>query len=138
MRFQKKYNLEEIWNINLDIQKPALIFIYGDLWVGKTTLSKKIIQDQLGKHIDVTSPTYTYYNVYSNVTHFDLYRVTDYDHFVSIWGEEILDNNTGIILVEWPQILDWIYTPDIEITLEKIENNPNQREIQIRYVSNLE
>lgn len=130
---KKKYTLEEIWNIEIYISKPSLIFIYWDLWVGKTTLSQSIIQRYFGDKLKITSPTYTYYNIYEDITHFDLYRVNDYEYFVSIGWEEILDNNSGIILIEWPEILQWIYTPDIKIYLEKIENQPELRNIKIMY-----
>jgi tRNA A37 threonylcarbamoyladenosine biosynthesis protein TsaE len=80
----------------------------------------------------VRSPTYTYYQKYSKeivgtkeigdrgetkenlpptssllppVYHFDLYRLEDYDTFISIGGEEILQNDDVIVLIEWPEIL---------------------------------
>ncbi|MBT3728584.1 hypothetical protein HOF65_00670 [bacterium] len=39
------------------------------------------------------SPTYTYYNKYNNIYHFDLYKLKSYDEFFAIGGEDILDNN---------------------------------------------
>jgi tRNA threonylcarbamoyladenosine biosynthesis protein TsaE len=54
----------------------------------------------------VRSPTYTYYQKYStSIYHFDLYRLEDYDTFVSIGGEEILGDSCTITLIEWPEIL---------------------------------
>ncbi|MBT3726615.1 hypothetical protein HOG21_02715 [bacterium] len=32
----------------------------------------------------MTSPTYTYYNKYNDIYHFDLYRLKSYDEFFSI------------------------------------------------------
>ncbi len=123
------FSLQEIHNLKLSLKKPMLVFIYGDLWAGKTTLSQSIIQKQLGNNIAVTSPTYVYYNTYEYMTHFDLYRLRDYDEFVSIGWEEILDNNEGIILVEWPELLEPYYIPDLKITLKKQEVE-NMREIE--------
>jgi Threonylcarbamoyl adenosine biosynthesis protein TsaE len=83
----------------------------------------------------VRSPTYTYYQKYSKIVgssdsridetnsssvpdhptilpssypaiyHMDLYRLEDYDIFVSIGGEEIAEDPTTIMLIEWPEIL---------------------------------
>jgi len=119
---KENYTLDMLWKLDFHIQKPSLIFLYGDLWAGKTTLSKSIIHGMLWDEVSVTSPTYVYYNVYSDIYHFDLYRLRDYDEFVSIWGEEILDNNQGIIIIEWPEILEPYYNPDIKIFLEKTDD----------------
>ncbi len=52
------------------------------------------------------SPTYTYYQKYGdNIYHFDLYRLEDYETWVSIGGEEIAEDPTTIMLIEWPEIL---------------------------------
>gem|GEM_PF-1687656 len=83
-----------------------------------------------GKEISVKSPTYTYYEKYgANIYHFDLYRLQDYDHFFAIGGEEILDNSENISFIEWPQILEGIYTPSVVIHLKKTQN-PLTRTLQ--------
>lgn len=63
------------------------------------------------------SPTYTYYNKYDDVFHFDLYRLKKYDEFFAIGWEDILDNNNWVVIVEWPEKIEHIYKPDINITL---------------------
>lgn len=128
----QKYSLKEIADLKIDISKPCIIFLYGDLGVGKTTLSQSIIENNTHETHEVTSPTYVYYNKYENIYHFDLYRCRDYDEFVSIWGEEILDDNDGIVLIEWPEILEWIYKPDITIYLQNTSIN-KEREITLQY-----
>lgn len=68
----------------------------------------------------VRSPTYTYYQKYGdNIYHFDLYRLEDYDTFISIGGEEILSDASTIALIEWPEILgeSVAYTKKVSITL---------------------
>ncbi len=128
----QSYSLDNLQELQISIKKPSIIFLYGDLWAGKTTLCQNIIRKNTHIDNDVTSPTYVYYNKYEDIYHFDLYRARDYDEFVSIGWEEILDNNEGIILVEWPQILEKYYKADIEIYLEKtlIEG---ERSIKIVY-----
>lgn len=124
---KQKYCIDQIKSLKININKPNIIFLRWDLWAGKTTLSKHIINDILWVKESVTSPTYTYYNRYDSqqygeVYHFDLYRLENYDEFFAIGGEEIFDNNTWIILVEWPDLVSEYYTPDISIFLEKTDN----------------
>ncbi len=130
----KIYSLNKISSLEINIQKPCVIFLKGDLWAGKTTISKYIINELLSKKVDVISPTYTYYNKYDDVFHFDLYRLQNYDEFFAIWGEDILDNNEWIILIEWPEIIEKYYSADIEIILTKTDNQ-DERKINIIYNS---
>lgn len=129
---KQNYCLSELQDIEIKLKKPCIIFFYGDLGAWKTTLSQVILSRIVWKR-DFASPTYVYYNKYDENYHFDLYRLTDYDEFVSIWGEEILDNNTGVVLIEWPQLLEWVYKPDIEIHLEKWVDETS-RDIEIIYM----
>ncbi len=121
---KQKYCIDDIGMLDIKISKPSIIFLTGDLWAWKTTLSKHIINNILAVQESVTSPTYTYYNTYQSekyweIHHFDLYRLWDYDEFFAIWAEEIFDNNNGIILVEWPDLIRKYYTPELDIFLEK-------------------
>lgn len=128
----KKYSINDINKIKLSINKPSLIFLRGDLWSGKTTLTKHIVNNLLWIKWEIKSPTYTYYNKYEIIYHFDLYRLKDYESFFLIWWEDILDNNDSVIIVEWPDIIEKYYTPDIDITINKICIE-DQREIIIKY-----
>jgi len=127
-----KYKKTEINSIKIELSKPKLIFLKGDLWSWKTTISKHILNNLLKINENITSPTYTYYNKYLNNYHFDLYRLKNYDEFFAIWWEEILDNNTWIILIEWPDIIEKYYTPDIIINISKTDKE-DEREINIEY-----
>jgi len=129
----KKFTLNELKNLDISFKKTCLIFLKGDLGAWKTSLARHIFQDLLWmRDIQVTSPTYNYFNKYWDNYHFDLYRIKDYDQFFAIWGEEVLDNNTWIIIVEWPEIIEKYYRPDIEIILSKTENQ-DERYIEIIY-----
>lgn len=129
---KKKYLLNNISNLKIEIKSPMIIFLKWDLAAWKTTLSKHILKNIVWISDEITSPTYTYYNKYENSFHFDLYRLKNYDEFFAIWGEEILDNNSWIILIEWPEIIEKYYSPDLEIILTKTENE-SEREIEIKY-----
>ncbi len=126
------YSLDKIPTINFPKDKPCTVFLHGDLWAGKTTLSKWILQNIFEVTDEITSPTYTYYNKYGKNFHFDLYRIWDYDEFFAIGWEDVLDNLEGIALIEWPEKIAKYYKPDIEIHLTKTEDE-NKREIEIIY-----
>ncbi|MCT4617652.1 MAG: tRNA (adenosine(37)-N6)-threonylcarbamoyltransferase complex ATPase subunit type 1 TsaE [Candidatus Gracilibacteria bacterium] len=130
---KKIYKLEELSSIKLKLSPGTIVFLYGDLASGKTTLTKNIIKNHFGADKDVTSPTYTYYQKYDNIYHFDLYRLNNFDEFINIGGEEILDNPNNICLIEWPEILEKYYSPNIKIFLNKLEDD-YKREIEIIYV----
>ena len=127
---KQKYSLDNIWNINIPNKKPLIIFLKGDLWAWKTTLSKHILKDIFWIKDEITSPTYTYYNKYEDHYHFDLYRIWDYDEFFAIWWEDISDNLDWVALIEWPEKIEKYYKPDIEIYLRKTDIE-DQREIEI-------
>lgn len=131
---KKKYLLDEIKNINIDLKPWDRIFLNWDLASGKTTLTKHLLNDILGISEDVTSPTYTYYNRYNmggiNVYHFDLYRLNNYDEFFAIWAEDILDDEENICIIEWPDLIKDYYKPTVIINLEKTDNEL-EREIEI-------
>ena len=129
---KRKYFLNDITDLDIQLKRQCIIFLKGDLWAGKTTMSQYIIRNLLGVSENIISPTYTYYNKYYDIYHFDLYRLKNYDEFFAIGGEDILYNNRGIILVEWTELIEKHYDCDIEIILEKTSEN-DQREISIIY-----
>lgn len=126
----KKYDINNLKSLEIAINTPSIIFLKWDLWAWKTTISKHILNNVLKVNEEIKSPTYVYYNKYWENYHFDLYRLKSYDEFFAIWGEEILDNNTWVILVEWPEIIEKYYSPDIVIELKKTWNE-EEREIKI-------
>ncbi len=128
------YSLDSIKSLDLDIKTPSIIFLRWDLWAWKTTITKHIINNILKVKEDITSPTYTYYNKYGNIYHFDLYRLKSYDEFFAIWAEDILDNNEWIIIIEWPDLIEKYYKADIEIIINKTDDEQN-REIIIKNIA---
>ncbi len=61
---KRKYLLEEIKDIVIDLKPGDIVFLNWDLAAWKTTLTKNIINNILKINNDVISPTYTYYNKY--------------------------------------------------------------------------
>jgi len=79
----------------------------GKLGVGKTALARSIIK-YLTKTDNVLSPTYPllinykYKNTY--IWHFDLYRLEKSEDIWNIGYEDAL--NDGIIIIEWPELIE--------------------------------
>lgn len=83
----------------------AVIYLEGDLGVGKTTLARALLR-QLGVVGPVRSPTYTLIERYSTprgeVAHIDLYRIADPEELLYL-GLDDLAASVRLWLVEWPE-----------------------------------
>ena len=97
-----------------------IIYLYGNLGAGKTTLSRGILRG-LGFTGKVKSPTYALVEVYElsslNLYHFDLYRFNDALEWEEAGFREYF-NDTSVCLVEWPEkAAELLPAPDIRLYL---------------------
>ena len=101
-----------------------VVFLFGDIGVGKTTFVKYLINSFQKKNkvelSEVTSPTYNLLNEYSinkiQINHYDLYRLK---HPKELDELNLFANNSNIILlIEWPQIVRKKPKNLIELTFE--------------------
>ncbi len=133
-----QYHVSELSKIQIDIRPGDIIFLKGNLGSGKTTLVQEILSRHGIDRGQIKSPTYTYFQSYTNPEtqnsyyHFDLYRIEDYSIFVNIWAEEYLLDTQAIKLIEWPEIIEKTFAGDVEIELSETED-PNTRDIRIFY-----
>ena len=114
-----------------------IIFLYGEMGVGKTTFVRHLIhQFQKDKKIqitEVTSPTFNLLNEYEIndlvIKHYDLFRLKDVSEIQNL---DLFDKNQNTItLIEWPQIINKkksIKTIDL---LFSYENELNNRSVKI-------
>ncbi len=117
--------------------RPMLIFLVGDLGVGKTTLTQGFVAEQLSRNLPIQSPTFAYMRQYLGdhpIFHFDLYRIESADEVFELGLKDYLDDEHTTRLVEWPERLaDFVRPPDIVITITIIDGL--YRKVEITYLS---
>ena len=108
-----------------------IIFLYGEIGVGKTTFVRFLInylesKNEI-KNSDVLSPTFNIVYDYDirnmKILHYDLYRLKNYKDISQLGMFETLNNS--IKIVEWPELIkpkpkDRI---DIEFQYMKLRNS---------------
>lgn len=107
------YGLEDIPAVAAELKEimsRCHIFTFvGPLGAGKTTVIKELLS-QCGVTQTITSPTFTYMNVYENDSdqlfyHFDLYRINSMDEFLAAGFNEYLYAPKSWAFIEWPAVI---------------------------------
>jgi len=114
-----------------------IIFLYGEIGVGKTTFTKYLInafqKNNKMKLTEVTSPTFSLLNEYKinqmRIKHYDLFRIKSSEELKNL---DLFDKkDESITLVEWPQIIERRPKNLIELFFN-YENNYRSRSLIIK------
>ena len=119
------------------IKSGDIIFLYGEIGVGKTTfvryLVNKFQKENKLEITEVTSPTFNLLSEYQinqiKINHYDLFRLKSSEEInnLDLFG----DSKNSITLIEWPQMIKEKPKNLIELFFE-YEKNHQTRSIQIK------
>ena len=106
------------------LPKKCLLFLYGDLGAGKTTLMRGLLREA-GHAGAVKSPTYSLVEEYHlpdhPIFHFDLYRLKDPEELEWFGVNDYLNQN-ALCCVEWPEMGEgYLPSADVEVRLSHRE-----------------
>ena len=122
--------------ISQKLQNGDFIFLIGEIGLGKTTITRYIInnlQRQKGiKESEVLSPTFNLLYEYEikdlKIMHYDLYRIKKINELnnLGIFSE----SEKTIKIIEWPDLIKTPLSNKLEIHLEYGKND-NERKMNI-------
>ena len=131
-------NTEELAiKISKKLKLGNIVFLYGEMGVGKTTFVKYLIKEFLRankvQQIEVVSPTFNLLNEYqigkTKINHYDLFRLKSNEELKNL--DLFEDKQKSITLIEWPQIINEKPKNLIELNF-KYEKDHQQRSVQIK------
>ncbi len=112
----------------------GLILLIGELGSGKTTFVRGLAK---GLGIDekiVRSPTFvimSVYEGYKTLYHIDLYRLNDYEELFYVGIDEILNDESSIIAVEWADLFPEIWEDNEKIIVKLKITSEKTRSVEI-------
>ena len=117
------------------IPPGTVIGLLGNLGTGKTTFTQGVAE-ALGIKENVGSPTFKLVSEYKGedswLYHIDAYRLKGSNDFLNIGGEEFLNTEKGITIIEWADIIsDLLDDSVIHIHFSRLKNNSDSRQIKI-------
>ena len=123
--------------ISKKLKPKDIIYLYGEMGVGKTTFVRYLINEFQKKNklqiTEVTSPPFNILCEYDinqiKINHYDLFRLKTKEEIINL--DLFHDISNTITFIEWPQIID--KKPDNLIELDfKYEENHQKRSVQIK------
>ncbi|MDQ3372586.1 MAG: tRNA (adenosine(37)-N6)-threonylcarbamoyltransferase complex ATPase subunit type 1 TsaE [Acidobacteriota bacterium] len=112
---EKTFDLGE--KIGMSLKGGEIIMLSGGLGAGKTLLTKGILYALRYDAREVTSPSFTLVNLYKtesfDVYHIDFWRLDDdSDVGFAVGLDEILEDETAVVIIEWSEKLKKISFPN--------------------------
>ena len=128
---------ELAFKIQKKLKIGSIVFLYGEMGVGKTTFIRYLINgfQKINKLelTEVTSPTFNLLNVYQinqiKINHYDLFRLKSSEELKNLCLFE--DKQNSITLIEWPQMIKEKPKNLIELNF-KYEDDHKKRSVHIK------
>ena len=129
MKISSINDLEKISNkIKIKLTPGDVIFLYGEIGVGKTTFARLLInnyeKEKNLKASEVLSPTFNIVYEYDikklTIKHYDLFRLKNESDIKNIGLFEDLEQT--ITLIEWPELIKEKPSNRIDLFFEYSEN----------------
>ena len=129
MKISSIHELEKISNkIKKKLKAGDVIFLYGEIGVGKTTFARLLInnyeKEKNLKVSEVLSPTFNIVFEYDikklTIKHYDLYRLKNDNDIKNIGLFEDLERT--ITLIEWPELIKKKPSNRIDLFFEYSKN----------------
>ena len=130
--------IEELANKTIkEITSGDVIFLYGEMGVGKTTFVRYLVNglQKLNKLelTEVTSPTFNLLNEYQidklKIKHYDLFRLKSPEEIKDL--DLFEDKIDSITLIEWPEMIKEKPENLIELIF-KYDDDHQKRSVQIK------
>ena len=95
-----------------ELKPGSIIFLYGEMGVGKTTFVRYLI-NKIQKNdnlaiTEITSPTFNLLNEYQlkkiKINHYDLFRIKSHEELKDLGLFEY--SNSASTFIEWPEIIE--------------------------------
>lgn len=115
-------------------ENAQIVGLSGDLGSGKTALTKAFAKE-LGVAEEVTSPTFVVmksyeinnHEFYKKLVHIDAYRIEDEEEMKVLRFEEIINDPTNLVFIEWPeQIQNTLPRDVLSINLKILEGETRE------------
>jgi tRNA threonylcarbamoyladenosine biosynthesis protein TsaE len=118
--------------------RAALVTLSGDLGAGKTTLTQEVAK-VLGVTDQITSPTFvimkkykTTHTVFKTLIHIDAYRLNSSAELQHLGFEELMQDSTNLIVVEWPErVPECVESPTCKVVLSHVDEETRSLEILV-------
>ena len=120
-----------------ELKPGSIIFLYGEMGVGKTTFVRYLI-NKIQKNdnlaiTEITSPTFNLLNEYQlkkiKINHYDLFRIKSHEELKDLGLFEY--SNSAITFIEWPEIIEKKPKNLIELNFSYSEDHQS-RSVQIK------
>jgi tRNA threonylcarbamoyladenosine biosynthesis protein TsaE len=130
--------IDEVVDMLYQLRSQCQVYaLSGPLGAGKTTVSQRLLR-RFGIEGVITSPTFTYMNIYQSVDgkilyHFDLYRIISVDEFILNGFNEYLYQPNSWALIEWPEVIAPLLEHKV-CDIQLLYQDEGTREIKVKLI----